>query len=535
MKNSELKSMKNDKEKAIAYIRVSTKEQKKDGNSLTSQKKYIETYAEKNNLELIDTVEESRSASKVTFNNIEYENNIYSGLKNRPKLLKIISSAKQSNFQHLIVSTRDRLARNLELFVSIKYFLMKKNISIHFANPRETINSENAGLQNFIELIFGSVAELESNLISDRVRDGMAQKVRQGYWPGGIAPYGYTAETVFNNGKEHKKLNPLITRQKYIEDIFKLHNHYGYSYRKIANILNEDDDIQLWNKSKIENIINNEVYTGKVTWGRRSRRKYDTNNDSIVYSSENKCSKIITQDDWDHAKNIRKKKSKIKDTKYFSTPFLLRDKLICGECGAYMKAKNYGYNRKGKPREGVYRCDCTKNLSNNKKMVFKKSHIENKFIKEFLINLTPTKINTLWAQYCITQKKILNENKEKAKKIDTELNIKRKRLNKLNSLLNDKSNSFILEPLKTQKVIINKEIALLESYKKNLNSFSSNSYKNEDELFKGLENLFTRDFNNLTQERKRMLIDMLINKIIIHKQEEDIILTIYMNSNIDIL
>lgn len=525
----------NTREKAIAYLRVSTQDQKDKGHSLEAQEKYVREYAEKHNFQLIDIITESKSASKVKFDNTSFENSIYTSLINRPKLLKIISTANQSKFKHLIVSTRDRLARNLEVYVGIKFFLMKKGIEIHFANPSESMNIENKGLQNFIELVFGSIAELEANLISDRVRDGMSQKVRNGYWPGGRTPYGYTIKEIIKNGKTVKVLSPNIIQQFYIEQIFKLHNQFGYSYRKIADILNQENNVSFWNKSKIERIITSETYTGKIAWGRRSRRSYDSNNKTIVYSANNACKQIITVDQWELATKIRNKKLKIKDKKYYNTPFLLRDKLVCGLCGAYLQAKNYGNDRNGNPREGVYKCDCTKNLKNNEKMVFKKSIIENKFIEEYLTNLTPKKISNLWYYYSTTKKRILKETKEKLEIIESELKLKRQNISKLNELIHSETNNIILEALKSQKPILKKEIDILESYKKELESISEDLFLSQSELLEKLKNFFKYEFINLSNQRKRMIIDMLVDKIIVNKPKENPKLTIYMTTNIDIL
>ncbi|MCT4618212.1 MAG: recombinase family protein [Marinisporobacter sp.] len=529
--------IKNDpKEKAIAYLRVSTEDQKKDGHSIDSQKVYATKYAQKHKYEIIQFVEEYESASKVKFDDIDYENNLYTALKNRPQLLKIITSVNQSKFKHLIVSTRDRLARNLEVYVGIKLFLQKKGIELHFANPSESMNIENKGLQKFIELVFGSIAELEANLISDRARDGLAQKVRDGYWPAGYPPYGYVTECINPNAHKKKRiLIPLLNEQKYIEEIFRLHNQYGYSYRKIAKILNEQNNTSYWNKSKIESIITNETYTGKIAWGKRSRRSYDTNNESLVYSSDEKCSAFITTDQWEQAKNIRHKKVNMKDSKYYSTPFLLRDKLACGNCGTILKAKNYGFYKNGTPREGVYRCDCTRKLKKNEKMILKKSIIEEKFIDEFLANLSPEKTNIMWYYYSKTRDRILKENEDKIKRIDEELTKKSQHISKLDALIQCEDNETILEALKVQRPILQRELDILKSYKDELNAITANSFKAESDLVDALKKLFKQDFKHLSNERKRMIIDMLIDKVVVTKMNDDLKLTIYMTTNINIL
>ena len=52
---------------------------------------------------------------------------------------------------------------------------------------------------------------------------------------------------------------------------------------------------------------------------------------------------------------------------------------------------------------------------------------------------------------------------------------------------------------------------------------------------KNLKQLFTTDFQELSQERKRMLIDILIEKIIVHRSSEALKLAIYMTVDVQIL
>ena len=52
------------KDKTIAYIRVSTEEQEREGYSIPSQKKDCQQYADKNNLEIVQQFVEARSGWK---------------------------------------------------------------------------------------------------------------------------------------------------------------------------------------------------------------------------------------------------------------------------------------------------------------------------------------------------------------------------------------------------------------------------------------------------------------------------------------
>ncbi|MCT4621133.1 MAG: recombinase family protein [Marinisporobacter sp.] len=515
---------------AIAYIRVSTKKQKEKGNSPEVQRRYAEEYAKINGLEIIEYVEESKSASKIVVDQCDFDSSIFSGLKNRPALLKLLANANKNNHRHLIVSSRDRLARNMEVYVGIKYFLQKQNIQLHFSAPGESMCIANEAFETFTELVFANVAELEANLISIRVRDGMAQRVKNNSWPGGRLPYGY----ILDADKNISKSTP--SEEQDIQKIFTLFTQYGYSYRKITEIMNRDLAEPYWTKNKIDRIINNEIYQGKIVWGITSRRNFITEDHRVINSPAINAIKMIEKNTWEHAAKLRYKKSNLKDTKYYSTPFLLRDKLICGNCGEPLEAKNYGKDKYGKQREGVYRCVCRKNYTNrNNKMIFKKHIIENTFMEDFFSKIKPKESDALWKYYAETKEKISEDHKEKLKVIQKSLQETDDLIANLDKLITIEKNKPLKETLLAQKIYYDKQRATLQNYKKELEILPTLFFDKQSKLEAALYQFFNKNFNTLTTERKRMIIDMLINKIIISKVNNTPTLNIYMNTSIDIL
>jgi len=314
--------------------------------------------------------------------------------------------------------------------------------------------------------------------------------------------------------------------------------------------MNDISGEKSWSKSKIESIIKTKTYTGKVSWGRRSNRTFNSSSDSLVCSDYDENLEIIDSESWDRAQKIRLKKDKIKDSKYFSTDFLLRDKLVCARCNNKMKAKNYGKYRDGTQREGVYRCDCTKHLENRDKMIFKKSIIENKFINNLIGILKKESIAELWYHYSKTKEKVIKENQAKIKLIEDEVNKKETQLKDISKLLDDNSNETIFQALEFQRIIISNEIDLLKSYKKDLDNSSNNFFNDESQLKSALLKLFKVDFDTISNERKRIIIDMLIDKILVDKvlkksknssfqpdydEDYNLEMQIYSTTNIDIL
>lgn len=101
----------------------------------------------------------------------EYQDWGISGRKaRRPGLDKLMADARQRKFSVVLVSAFDRVAR------SVKHFLQVMDefdsLRIEFVSRRENIDTSGPMGRLFLTLI-GSIAELESDLIRERVLAGM--------------------------------------------------------------------------------------------------------------------------------------------------------------------------------------------------------------------------------------------------------------------------------------------------------------------------------------------------------------------------
>lgn len=108
----------------------------------------------------------------------EYTDVGISGSKaRRPGLDTMLRDARKRKFTVLIVSAFDRMAR------SVKHFLMVvdelDSLGIEFISRRENIATDGAMGRLFITLI-SSIAELEAELIRERVRAGIRRRKLEG-------------------------------------------------------------------------------------------------------------------------------------------------------------------------------------------------------------------------------------------------------------------------------------------------------------------------------------------------------------------
>jgi DNA invertase Pin-like site-specific DNA recombinase len=212
----------------VAYVRVSSKEQEREGFSIPAQISLLEDYATKNGLEVAKVFTENETAKKTgrkSFNEMlnfikekqinimrkyckrktavvyyriskkarndmrmqkkvcsefcsekniriigEYVDDGFSGrTKKRPGLKKLIEEMDQKKADNVLVYKIDRLGRNFNLLNDLLETFEKKNVT--FLSATQNFDSTPEG--KFMLRIFMLLAEFESNVTSARTIDGL--------------------------------------------------------------------------------------------------------------------------------------------------------------------------------------------------------------------------------------------------------------------------------------------------------------------------------------------------------------------------
>jgi len=166
---------------AVAYARVSTEDQAKEGFSLDAQRTRVRAYCVAKGYRLLR----------------EFIDDGFSGRStNRPGFQSLISAIRDGlpvdnqrvRIAAVVVARFDRLNRNLFDFLATQREMQRHKV--YFASVDETIDT-NGPFGRFFVQIIGAFAELESGIIAERVRHGMHQKALTGGFNGMSAPFGY--------------------------------------------------------------------------------------------------------------------------------------------------------------------------------------------------------------------------------------------------------------------------------------------------------------------------------------------------------
>jgi site-specific DNA recombinase len=222
--------------KILGYIRVSTKLQSEKGNSLKLQKSKIKGYCKLNDFKLIEI----------------YEDKGISGMSidKRDGYKEMVNYLTNNDIDGIVVWSLSRLGRKMKDVVEFMDILKKNDIN--FFSIKENL-SNNDKVGSLIMNILGSINEFEVEVIRERIKDVKRNKKSNGEVYGRLQ-YGW--DNV--NGKliKNKFEFSIIKRIKNLRS-------RGYSWRKIANRLNNDNicskDGGIWYDGSLYNMMRSYV------------------------------------------------------------------------------------------------------------------------------------------------------------------------------------------------------------------------------------------------------------------------------------
>lgn len=237
-------------EKVFGYVRVSTETQAKSGYGADAQKHAIIEYCKNNNLDLSEIFEDLG----VPGTTIE-----------RDGLTDLISSF--NGVKKVIVLNTSRLWRNDTVRVLIKrQFEMAGADIVSIEQPTYSIKADNPN-----DYLFNGMMELldqyeRMNTILKLAR-GRKSKAKSGVKGSGETPLGY-------KWKHDGVVKPIVvideTQAELVRLIYEKYLELG-SIGKVKNYLNDHEYMtkrgKPFNDMGIRNILTNDFYIGKVSWG----------------------------------------------------------------------------------------------------------------------------------------------------------------------------------------------------------------------------------------------------------------------------
>ena len=313
----------------LSYTRVSTKDQKDFGNSLTSQKNAIKNYCNFNQMNIVEFFEEDFSAKNFI----------------RPVFLKLKEFAKNNKgkIDYILVHKWDRFTRNIGLgLVTIEYF-KKMGIEINCVDYWVDYNSPD----HIVSLsIYLATPEAENSKISERTKSGTRQALKDGRYVN-RQPVGYISGKDSLN-KTLMKPDPVFS--PLIKDLFEDFATGLYTQQDVLAKYNKKG-LKLC-KSALSRTLENPLYMGMVVVP-AFKTEPETLIDGLHIPIISKEVFYIVQ----RVKNGNRKQYKTEAGKNENFP--LTGFLECAECGkvVYGSQSNNGKSKKITRTYYYYQCN----------------------------------------------------------------------------------------------------------------------------------------------------------------------------------
>ena len=296
---------------AVLYVRVSSKEQEKEGYSIQSQYKLLRDFAFNQGLEILQEFGDVETAKT-------------SGREGFEMLLAFLK--KNPTCKTLLVEKTDRLYRNLKDWVTMDDL----GLDIHLVKEAVLISPNSRSGEKFMHGIKVLMAKNYIDNLSEEARKGMTEKAEEGIWPS-VAPIGYRNITG-TNGRKIIEIDPLYA--PIIRKLFEQYASGDYSLKEITQAYKDSGLVFRRSKkplpvSSIHRMLQTRIYCGEFDWKKKT------------YLGSHEA--IVSKDLWEKVQEVlkRKNQSKGKNTKHsFSYSGLVN----CGHCGCQM----VGEIKKGK-------------------------------------------------------------------------------------------------------------------------------------------------------------------------------------------
>ena len=313
--------------------------------TLSRHRKILEDLCRTKRLHVVETLEEVVSGES---------------LMARPKMMRLLELISTGMYAGVICMDIERLSRGSSMESGyIMQVLQANNCKI--ITPGKIYDLQNESDEQFTDMKF-MFSRYELKTINKRLVRGRNQSASEGKFMGSMAPYGYRAYKLPGVKGNSLLIDPA--EAEVVKMIYTLYGQQSLGYNAIAYRLN---DMHIparagqWSQTSVVNILNNEVYLGKIRWryepvkrvvkdGMLAKKRIK-NDDYELYDGLH--DPIITQEQWDLVKKVQASKNHTPThaRKKLMNPFA--SILVCEKCGAVMKRNVPAKNQHTSP---WYRC-----------------------------------------------------------------------------------------------------------------------------------------------------------------------------------
>lgn len=258
--------------RAVGYVRVSSKKQQERGFSLETQREKIETYAEDNDLELVNVHTDVISTKDPN--------------PDRSGFYQVLNAVTSDQADKVLIRGTKRLGRNMPDRISLGSKARTHSVELVALDGEMSYDMENPQ-DELIYNIKASVDRFENRMRTQLVRKACEKRAEMGYWPQGQSPTGYRT---IDAGKG-KVLEPTELAW-YVPQVFRYYIEVKSQQKVREWALDLPYDVPC-GQSTIGRILKNKVYLGMVPL-------YDE-------WREGRHEPLVSEELWMEAKRVRRR------------------------------------------------------------------------------------------------------------------------------------------------------------------------------------------------------------------------------------
>ena len=230
-----------------------------DGYSLDAQKTKMKAFCDYNEYEIAGEYEDAGKSGKSIEGRVSFN-----------QMMEDIKSGKDG-VSYVLVFKLSRFGRNAaDVLATLQ---VMQDFGVNLICVEDGIDSSKDAGKLMISVL-SAVAEIERENIRVQTMEGRMQKAREGKWNGGFAPYGYSLIDGKLEVNEEEAVAIRMIFDQYVNTdlgangIAKYLENHG-----IHKIARQNGKNPLFDAALIRRIIQNPVYSGKISYGRRRTEK----------------------------------------------------------------------------------------------------------------------------------------------------------------------------------------------------------------------------------------------------------------------
>lgn len=312
------------------YLRKSRKDREAEsmgaGETLATHRKILTALANKNHHAIAEEYHEIVSGETIS---------------DRPEMRRLLSDVMAGKWDGVYVTEVERLARGdtKDQGMVANAFKFSDTLII---TPSRTFDPNNDADEEYFE--FGLfMSRREYKTITRRQQAGRQQAVNDGKFLSSTPAYGYKKVKLPGKGWS---LEIVPEEAKTVQNIFRWYAD-GQGLAQIAAKLNAEAGEFIWIPKRIMRLLENEVYIGKIRWGRQPYKKIFVDGEIVkkrTYAKEYQLcdglhDAIISDSLWDAVQTARKTRKKVPAKLNHDVANPLAGLVVCSECGHKMQMR----------------------------------------------------------------------------------------------------------------------------------------------------------------------------------------------------